>query len=323
MALGRGRRVRPLRILFVTDLHASEMVFRKMLNAVEVYEAECLIVGGDLAGKALVPIVGDSAGFTASVNGETVAADQSGLAALRKRIRDLGQYPEVMSEDEYQALAADPDEVHRLFLAASRTQVAEWAERVAARMEPRGIPVYITGGNDDFLVIDEVLEDAPYVINANGRVLEIARGIEMIASGYSNPTPWNCPRDIPDEELYARIVEMADQLRRPESAIFNLHAPPYGIGIDVAPRLDTSVTPPRPIVGESIPVGSRSVGTVLAEYQPILGLHGHVHESRGVKKLGRTTCVNPGSEYTEGLLCSAVIDLGAPGELRSVQLLVA
>lgn len=323
MAFGRGRRGRALRILFVTDLHASEIVFRKTLNAVGVYEANCLMIGGDLAGKTLVPVLRNGQAFTASVSGETVTVGQSGLSALRERIRDLGQYPEVMDEEEYLSLSADPEEVHRRFLEASRRQVAEWAERVAARFEPNRIPVYITGGNDDYPVIDEVLEAADYVVNANGKVLEVAPGVEMIACSESNPTPWNCPRDVPEDDLYARIERMAERLKRPESAIFNLHAPPFGIGIDVAPRLDTSVTPPRPIMGESAPVGSRSVGSALAEYQPTLSLHGHIHGSRGIKRLGRTTCVNPGSEYAEGLLCSAVVDLGAPGELRGVQLLVA
>ena len=145
----------------------------------------------------------------------------------------------------------------------------------------------------------------------------------MISTGYGNPTPWNCPRDVSEDELEKIITAMAEKLQRPETAIFNLHVPPYGSGLDQAPLLDTSVTPPRPIVGESAPVGSTAVREAIVRYKPQVGLHGHIHESRGIQKLGRTTCVNPGSEYTEGLLRSAVIDLDKKGQLRNAQLLVA
>jgi uncharacterized protein len=324
MALGRKKGGHPLRILFVTDLHASEVVFRKMLNAVSVYEADCLVVGGDLAGKAIVPVIHGGGVWSASVIGEVVTVDDSrGLEELVARVRDLGHYPVVMDRDEYDALAADEAALRRRFLDASRAQVADWTERIAARFEPAGVPVFITGGNDDYLEIDDILDQAPYVVHADGRVVEVTPRVEMIASSYSNPTPWNCPRDIPEEQLYERIVGMAERLRSPEAAIFDLHAPPYGIGIDVAPLLDTTVTPARAVPGRTAPVGSRSVGEAIAEFQPMLGLHGHVHDSRGVKRLGRTTCVNPGSGYTEGLLHSAVVDLTAGGDLRSVQLLIA
>ena len=57
--LGRRKdasaRRRALRIFFATDVHGSERCFRKFLAAATVYEAEVLLLGGDVAGKGLVP----------------------------------------------------------------------------------------------------------------------------------------------------------------------------------------------------------------------------------------------------------------------------
>jgi uncharacterized protein len=144
----------------------------------------------------------------------------------------------------------------------------------------------------------------------------------MISTGYGNPTPWQCPRDITEEQLHDRIEAMATQLPDARRAVFNLHVPPYASGLDLCPRLDTSTQPPRPLVGEQAPAGSSAVRDALTRFQPLLSLHGRIHESPGVRALGRTTAVNPGSEYGEGILHSAVIDL-VDGRVHSAQLLTA
>lgn len=318
-----ARQKRTARILFVTDLHASELTFRKVLSAVAIYEATILMIGGDLAGKRVVPVVGGKEGYTTSVGGEDIRVGESGLSDLVSKIKNLGQYPIVMDRDEYEVLSKDPDSVHQRFLDMSHAQVDNWAARLAAKFEPLQIPVYVTGGNDDYLSIEDILDEAPWIINAGEKVLEVVPGVEMIATGYGNPTPWNCPRDISEDKLLEIITEMADKLKDPNKAIFNLHVPPHGSGIDLAPLLDTSVVPPRPIVGEVSSVGSTAVRTAIERYQPAVGLHGHIHESRGTQKLGRTMCVNPGSEYTEGILRSAVIDFDKKGNMINVQLLQA
>lgn len=319
----RRKQERLVRILFVTDLHASEITFRKVLRAVEIYEATILMIGGDLAGKRVVPVVNGKGGYTTSVGGEDILVDESGLPDLITRIKNLGQYPIVLDLDEYEALAKDPDGVHQRFLESSHAQVDDWMARLAAKFEPKGIPIYVTGGNDDYMSIEEILDAAPWVVNAGEKVLEVVPGVEMISTGFGNPTPWNCPRDVPEEKLLEIITTMADKLQNPKTAIFNLHVPPHGSGLDQAPLLDTSVVPPRPIIGEVSSVGSTAVKQVIERYQPQVGLHGHIHESRGVQKIGRTTCVNPGSEYTEGILRSAVVDFSKKGELLNVQLLGA
>jgi Icc-related predicted phosphoesterase len=320
----RGGRAGGMRLLFATDLHGSEIVFRKFLNAVTVYEADIAIMGGDLTGKRLAPVVQTEDGFRSTVLGRgEVAHTEEELEAMTRRIKDLGQYPVQVSEPEYAHLRQDPAEVDRRFERACQEQVADWMARAGERLEPLGVPLYVTGGNDDYMSIEGVLDDAAYAVNAESKVIEIAPGIEMLSTGYGNVTPWRCPRDIPEEDLWNLIATMAGEVRDPPGAIFNLHVPPYGSGLDVAPRLDTSIDPPRPFVGEDAPVGSTAVRRAILEFRPVLSLHGHIHESPGIRQIGVTTSINPGSEYGEGVLRSAVVDLDGPGRIRGAQLLSA
>ena len=313
-----------MRILFATDLHGSEAVFRKFLNAVKVYEATVAILGGDLTGKRILPVLATPDGWVASVGGgERRAAGEDELQALVRAIRDLGQYPVVVSEAELAVLRDDPAAVEVRFAAECHAQVNQWMARAAERFEPVSVPIFVTGGNDDYLSIEPLLDDAPYITNAEGRVVELAPGIEMISSGYGNPTPWKCPRDITEDELAERIDEMAQRVHDPQRVIFNLHVPPHGSGLDICPRLDTSVDPPRPMVGEEIAAGSTAVRAAIERFAPALSLHGHIHESRGIQRIGRTLCVNPGSEYGEGILRSAVIDFDLDSGDVQAQLLAA
>jgi Icc-related predicted phosphoesterase len=320
----RRGKTRQTRILFATDLHGSEAVFRKFLNAVPVYEADVAIIGGDLTGKRIVPVVEREDGsVSAELSGaELVAHDQRELDQLSRRISDAGQYPIQVSEAEFRRLCEDDEYVDATFVAACVSQVRDWMSRAAERLQPLAVPVFVTGGNDDYLVIEDVLNEAPYVQNAEGRVKEVAPGVEMISTGYGNPTPWLCPRDIPESELSERIETMALRLTDPRHAVFNLHVPPLGSALDLCPKLDTSVKPPRPIIGEETSAGSAAVREAIARFAPMLSLHGHIHESAGIRALGATTSINPGSEYGEGILRSAIIDL-ADGNIGSAQLLTA
>ncbi len=91
-------------------------------------------------------------------------------------------------------------------------------------------------------------------------------------------------------------------------AIFNFHAPPYGTGLDEAPALDDTL---RPMHGGAVmkPVGSTAVRDAINKHQPMLSVHGHIHESRAIKRMNRTLAINPGSVYGDGVLQGAVIEL--------------
>ena len=106
------------------------------------------------------------------------------------------------------------------------------------------------------------------------------------------------------------IEAMATGLRDSKNSIFNLHCPPYDSTLDQAPQLDETLRP-TVTMGDllKIPVGSTAVRAAIERYQPLVGLHGHIHESPGHIKIGRTMCVNPGSEYQSGILRGYIIDL--------------
>lgn len=133
----------------------------------------------------------------------------------------------------------------------------------------------------------------------------------MISIGYSTPTPWKTPREITDEALGEMIENMVSLVTDLSHTIFNLHDPPVDSSLDTCPMLDWSKDPPEPIIqgGQTVMygAGSKSVRKAIEKYQPMLGLHGHIHESQSVAKIGRTTCINPGSEYGEGILRGCLV----------------
>ena len=107
------------------------------------------------------------------------------------------------------------------------------------------------------------------------------------------------------------------------SAIFNFHVPPYDSTLDDCPKLDWSTDPPAPIVvagvAQSAPAGSHAVRDAVERHQPLLQLCGHIHEARGLVKIKRTTVVNPGSEYGEGVLRGCILTL-EPGKIVGYQM---
>jgi Icc-related predicted phosphoesterase len=130
-------------------------------------------------------------------------------------------------------------------------------------------------------------------------------------SSYANPTPWDSPRELEEDALYERLKRLADELEDPGRAIFNLHVPPYDSRLDQAPDLKPDLTP-RMSGGHPVmkPVGSHAVRQLIEEVQPLLALHGHIHESKGETRIGRTLALNSGSEYNTGRLHGAVVTLG-------------
>lgn len=310
------------RIFFTTDIHGSEICFRKFLNAGKFYQADVLILGGDITGKVMIPLVRQTNGnFSAHLMGaDETAASASELQALEKRIRDAGYYPYRTEPDEMGILRQNAERVNQILERLMRQTLSDWLQLAEDRLKPQNIPCFISPGNDDPYAIDAVLAQANWVQNPEGRVVQLDDDHEMISCGYSNLTPWSCPRDTDEESLAEKIAQMTSQVRNPANCIFNLHCPPYNTLIDAAPRLDENLHLVASIDGsEMVSVGSTAVRAAIEKTQPLLGLHGHVHEGRGKDRLGRTTVVNPGSEYGEGILRGALIDISR-GRLKSLTL---
>ncbi|MCU0612590.1 MAG: phosphoesterase [Candidatus Eisenbacteria bacterium] len=296
-----------IRLFFVTDVHGSNVCYRKFLNALRIYRVDVGILLGDLTGKVLVPLVDRAGGGweTTLMGSQTEATTEKELDELKKTIEMMGYYWVHQTPDEFKAHREDPGKVDALFKHLMLSRLREWIALADERLAGSGFHVYMAAGNDDHFEVDGVIEDSSVVVNCNNRNVPVGEH-EMVTFSWANPTPWNTPREKPDEELEPMLEELIATVKDKSSAIFNFHAPPYGYALDLAPRLDENLVQ---AADDKIHVGSRAVAKMIEKYQPLIGLHGHIHESRGAQKAKRTLLINPGSEYSEGILKGVVVIL--------------
>jgi uncharacterized protein len=310
------------KIYFATDIHGSEVCLRKFLNAAKFYGCDTIIMGGDITGKMIVPIVDRGQGMhTATLYGRKYEVTEDGVAKLRKTIADAGYYAYETTAEETEQLNADPDAVTQLFAKLMHDTLGRWLELAEDRLAGSGVRCFFAPGNDDPAFVDDILRSSALVINPEESLVDLGDGITMISVGYSNKTPWDSPRELPEDQLAAYIGEQAEALGNTDRVIFNFHVPPRDTPIDQAVLLDPEF---RPIMKGGMPVisgvGSTAVRAALEKYQPMLSLHGHIHESRGEARIGRTLAINPGSEYSEGVLRGAIITLSGKKGVRGYQL---
>lgn len=313
-----------MRVYYSSDLHGSRKCWLKFLATPKYYEADVIIVGGDITGKFIVPIIRMPDGRVEAtfVGRKRRLKNEQQVERLKEHIANAGQYAVEMTPDEHERYARDSSLLDELFQRVLYERVEEWVTLTDERLKGQDVRCFVSAGNDDLFAVDEALAKSETIEVHDGRVVDLGHGFEMFGLGCSNITPWNCPRDITEEELGARIDELAGRIRRMDRAIFDIHVPPYDTGIDAAPEL----TEDKQIVVDGmgapikVPVGSTAVREAILKYRPMLGLHGHIHESSGIRQLGNTTVVNPGSEYGEGILRGALIELDAQGGLISVNL---
>jgi Icc-related predicted phosphoesterase len=302
---------RATRLLFATDLHGSSKCFRKFINAAPIYRADVLVLGGDLGGKAIQTIVREPEGrWRCRFIGVDYSVETGPeLDALERLIEDHGYYPYRAEPGEVEALEAE-GEVESLFARLLEERLRAWLELADARLRPTGVPLFLMLGNDDPISLRPLLDAAPWGTHAEGRVVMLDERHEMMSWGYSNITPWHSHREQTEEQLAASLREIAGGLTDPEHAIVNVHVPPFGTQLDDAPVLDADLRVVQ-VMGQVkfAPVGSTAVRDFLLETQPLLGLHGHIHESAGIRRLGRTIAINPGSDYATGALHGALVTL--------------
>jgi Icc-related predicted phosphoesterase len=302
-----------LRLLVASDFHGSEATWRKLLNAVklDIWKVDAVLVVGDLAGKGLAPIVRVDGGWQATVRGHLrFARDEAELAVLERQLADMGIYGEVMTDAEAEQLS-DKAILAERFNRAINRRLRSWLTLAEDRLGPKNVPLYVIPGNDDPAVVDEALASSPYICNVDRRIAHLPDGREVIGMAHSNATPWATPRELQDDDLGTVAEGLLKQLEKPREAVIMFHAPPYGISLDEAPKLDEHLRPIMTATGGlmTIPVGSQGIRDVIRAYQPALGAHGHIHESGGHASLGKTVCVNAGSEYTAGVLRAYIVHL--------------
>lgn len=322
----KKNRKKSTRLFFATDLHGSERTYRKFINAGKFYDVDILVMGGDITGKLLIPVIKEGNGYRATLQGSgEQLTTQDELDNLITRLGTLGFYHQIMEEAEFQALSADESAINELFHELARQRLSKWVDLAEERLAGTGIKCFVTGGNDDDPeVLDSIKREGTRSFFAcEGDMVYVDDDHTMISVGYSTPTPWNTPREITDEKLGEVIEEMAAKVPDLGRAIFNFHDPPADSSLDTCPMLDWDKDPPQPVIqgGQMVMhgAGSRSVRKAIERYKPMLGLHGHIHESQSVAKIGRTTCINPGSEYGEGILRGCLVTF-VEGEIQGFQM---
>lgn len=319
------KRSRSTRLFFATDLHASERAFRKFINTVKFYKVNVLVMGGDVVGKLVVPILRERNGkFRATFGDQThYAGTQAEFEKLQERLGMMGYYFRVMDEDEFRTLAQNRAGIDALFEELARERLTRWIEFADTRLRETGTKCFMMGGNDDAPAILQVLNESKSesVIACDERMVMLDEQYPMVSLGFSTPTPWHTAREISDEALGNKIDELMKLVPDAARCIFNFHDPPYNSSLDVCAVVEEG-NPPRMMLKSGKPVmhnaGSKAVRRAIETRQPLLGLHGHIHESPGAIRIGKTLCVNPGSEYSEGILRGVIATL-TDGKLEGHQ----
>jgi hypothetical protein len=299
-----------MKVFFATDIHGSEICWRKFLNAAAFYKADMVVLGGDVTGKIMVPITSFPGYWQVTVRGQQYRLEtQQELEEIQRQIRNSGSYPAIVTPDELRYLSDTDGAVDRRFTVEMTQSLDRWLDMADGKLKGGQIPCVLNGGNDDIWEIDDIIESSPCVSFGEGKMLDLG-GFHLVSMGWTNPTPWNTFREAPEDQLAAKIEAVVSEIPDMERAIFNFHAPPYGTGLDEAPALDETL---RPTHGGAVmkAVGSTAVRDAILAHQPMLSVHGHIHESRGIKRMGRTLAMNPGSVYGDGVLQGAVLELDA------------
>jgi Icc-related predicted phosphoesterase len=300
-----------LRLFYASDIHGSERVFRKFINAASFYKVQAVVFGGDLTGKAMIPFVQTSPGtYEADVAGvRRVVSEGSELTELEQFVRDRGTYAYRTTPEELAALQSDPELVTQAFSRVMLQTAEKWVTLADERLRAAGIPALMMPGNDDEPEVKKILAQGEWITDAEDRLVHL-EGYQVISFGWATTTPWHSPREVSEEELGVHLKALADQLDPDQPVIFNFHDPPANSGLDMAYKLTRDMKVEM-AGGQAMlaPVGSTSVRDLIQRVQPVLSLHGHIHESRAVRKIGRTVAVNPGSSYTEGVLQGVIVTL--------------
>lgn len=294
------------RIFYATDVHGSEVCWMKFVNAGKFYKANVVVLGGDITGKAIIPLIRRGVNYEASFEGRKWVSPAEKVDELEKTIRGKGYYPYRTNADEVEELKSDSKRRDELFLELMTQTLRRWMRIADERLKNTGIKCFICPGNDDMFEIDPIMEESEFVKHAGNKIVAVDDHHEMISLGWTNPTPWNTFKECSEEELCEKIEKLVSQVKDIDNSIFNLHAPPYGSGLDEAPEIDETLKQKSRVL---VPVGSTAVRDAIEKYQPLLGLHGHIHEAKAFTKIGRTLCINPGSSYERGILLGVLINV--------------
>ncbi len=302
-----------MRIFYSVDVHGAETVWRKWISAINIYECDCLMLCGDLAGKALVPIIDYGKGYSKSgyFGREVKLKSEEEILDWEQKLRNGGVYSCRINADELEEMKKNPDIVDATMKREVVQRMREWLELLCEKIDTSRVTSIVMPGNDDPQELDEAIKEFADrgIIYPTDKIVML-EGHELISNEYVTPTPWDTPRETNEKGMKKMLEEKIGWLKDVHNSIWNIHCPPKDTDIDVAPKLSSDLKVQSGAGGiEMVHVGSQSVRDMIAKYQPMLSLHGHIHESSGFTYIGETLCINPGSEYGEGLLRGFVVEL--------------
>jgi uncharacterized protein len=309
------------KIYFTGDIHGSEVCFRKFLRAGEIYDVKTLVIAGDLSGKGMIPLIQRGSNVLVEYGGvQHTLTSQGEIGEYQKMISNAGFYPYLTTDGEVEQLRGDPQRSAQLVEGLVLHRIEQWVTLMDETARKKGYTFYVSPGNDDPFKVDTVLNSTQFVINPEEQVTQVHEQIEMITCGYTHPSPWNTDRELPEEEFYRKLETLASQVKNPARSIFSLHAPPYNTKLDIGPRLSKDFQIQADLGAPPVEhVGSTAVRKLIEVYQPLVAMHGHIHESAGMDKIGKTRCFNPGSEYAQGILRGILLnfEVGKNVQLKS------
>ncbi len=301
-----------IRVLFISDVHGSTPVFTKALGAAAAYKAQILVHGGDIIGKYITPFFHTDGSVQVEIMGaQRLLKNIEEIKAAETEVSRIGSYAYHTTQEQWKELRAKPEAMTDVFFKLANERLGSWVRLAEDKLKPLGIKLFLNIGNDDFQDLGKTIDASTYVVYPNDKVLLLDEDHEMLSLGNTNITPWNCEGDLEEPVLERMLDALAAKVQHPERALFNLHCPPVDTKLDVAPLLDPQLRPVYLPGGEPhmVHVGCKAVRALIQRLQPMAGLHGHIHASRGYEKIGRTMCFNPGSEYTIGMLSSLLLNL--------------
>ena len=224
-----------------------------------------------------------------------------------------------MTPEEVQEYTTQPEKLDELFTSRCAKTVEQWVDWADERLAGSGIQCIVCPGNDDHHDIDEILATSKQIMVGEGNVLDLPGGLPARLQRLDQPhAVGHAARRGRAEAQGAHPGIVKQATAPPERLVFGLHAPPYDTQLDVAPKIDWDTLT---VQGQdSAHVGSTAVREVIEEVQPILSLHGHIHESRAAVRIGRTLAINPGSSYVEGTLSGCVVELDGKSKVKRYRL---
>ena len=301
-----------MKLFFATDIHGSDVCFRKLLNAGKAYGVDAVILGGDMTGKIVVTIVKEMNGTyrTRFQEADVQFNSEQEVQRFVQRLRDMGLYFYVSDPEEMNELQRNRAKADDVFRCLQEERMHEWVALADQKLKAAGAKLFVCPGNDDDRCINKILDDSACIENLEGKVFQLDNDHEMISTGFSNPTPWHTARELTESQLSDKIIELVGKVKNVSSCIFNFHVPPFNSKIDECAELDSEFRVVMTVAGiKKKPAGSTAVREAIEKHQPLLALFGHIHEGRGYSRIGRTLCINPGSNYTEGVLNGCVVEL--------------